>query len=183
MPAAPGGPRLLLRRLREAMAEPVTPQARLDRIVVLIAANVIAEVCSVYVTRMRADEGLVGLIARTAEPLALSDAQSHPDFSYRPETGEEIYHAFLGVPLLRAGNTLGVLVVQNKTYRVYSEEEIEALQTTAMVLSEMIASGELQALAPGAGSVVRRPVTQRGVALAARLGLGHRVLHAPPLIV
>ncbi len=138
MPAAPGGPRLLLRRLREAMAEPVSPQARLDRIVVLIAANVVAEVCSVYVlrddntlelfateglnreavhqTRMRADEGLVGLIARTAEPLSLSDAQNHPAFSYRPETGEEAYHAFLGVPLLRAGNTLGVLTVQNKTY-------------------------------------------------------------------
>ncbi|GJE26693.1 phosphoenolpyruvate--protein phosphotransferase [Methylobacterium organophilum] len=205
MPAAPGGPRLLLRRLREAMAEPVSPQQRLDRIVVLIAANVIAEVCSVYVlrddqtlelfateglnreavhlTRMRADEGLVGLIARTAEPLSLSDAQSHPDFSYRPETGEEIYHAFLGVPLLRAGNTLGVLVVQNKTYRVYSEEEIEALQTTAMVLSEMIASGELQALAPGAGSAARRPVSQRGVALADGIGLGHVVLHEPRIVV
>ncbi|WP_342149155.1 phosphoenolpyruvate--protein phosphotransferase [Methylorubrum sp. SB2] len=205
MPAAPGGPRLLLRRLREAMAEPVSPQARLDRIVVLIAANVIAEVCSVYVvrddntlelfateglnrdavhiTRLRADEGLVGLIAKTAEPLALSDAQSHPSFSYRPETGEEIYHAFLGVPLLRAGNTLGVLVVQNKTYRVYSEEEIEALQTTAMVLSEMIASGELQALAPGAGSAARRPVSPRGVALADGIGLGHVVLHEPRIVV
>ena len=205
MPAAPGGPRLLLRRLREAMAEPVSPQARLDRIVVLIAANVIAEVCSVYVvrddntlelfateglnrdavhiTRLRADEGLVGLIAKTAEPLALSDAQSHPAFSYRPETGEEIYHAFLGVPLLRAGNTLGVLVVQNKTYRVYSEEEIEALQTTAMVLSEMIASGELQALAPGAGSAARRPVSPRGVALADGIGLGHVVLHEPRIVV
>ena len=205
MPAAPGGPRLLLRRLREAMAEPVSPQARLDRIVVLIAANVIAEVCSVYVlrddntlelfateglnreavhlTRMRADEGLVGLIAQTAEPLSLSDAQSHPAFSYRPETGEEAYHAFLGVPLLRAGNTLGVLVVQNKTYRVYSEEEIEALQTTAMVLSEMIASGELQGLAPGAGSAARRAVSQRGVALAEGIGLGHVVLHEPRIVV
>ncbi|WP_336487157.1 phosphoenolpyruvate--protein phosphotransferase [Methylobacterium nigriterrae] len=205
MPAAPGGPRLLLRRLREAMAEPVSPQARLDRIVVLIAANVIAEVCSVYVlrddntlelfateglnreavhlTRMRADEGLVGLIAQTAEPLSLSDAQSHPAFAYRPETGEEAYHAFLGVPLLRAGNTLGVLVVQNKTYRVYSEEEIEALQTTAMVLSEMIASGELQTLAPGAGSAARRPVSQRGVALAEGIGLGHVVLHEPRIVV
>ncbi len=205
MPAAPGGPRLLLRRLREAMAEPVSPQARLDRIVTLIAANVIAEVCSVYVlsddnilelfateglnreavhlTRLRADEGLVGLIAKTAEPLSLSDAQSHPAFSYRPETGEEAYHAFLGVPLLRAGNTLGVLVVQNKTYRVYSEEEIEALQTTAMVLSEMIASGELQALAPGAGSAARRAVSQRGVALADGIGLGHVVLHEPRIVI
>ncbi|GJD93696.1 phosphoenolpyruvate--protein phosphotransferase [Methylobacterium iners] len=205
MPAAPGGPRLLLRRLREAMAEPVSAQARLDRIVTLIAANVIAEVCSVYVlrddnilelfateglnreavhlTRMRSDEGLVGLIAKTAEPLSLSDAQSHPAFSYRPETGEEVYHAFLGVPLLRAGNTLGVLVVQNRTYRVYSEEEIEALQTTAMVLSEMIASGEMQALAPGTGSAVRRPVSQRGVALADGIGLGHVVLHEPRIVV
>lgn len=205
MPAAPGGPRLLLRRLREAMAEPVSPQARLDRIVVVIAANVIAEVCSVYVlrddntlelfateglnreavhlTRMRADEGLVGLIAQTAEPLSLSDAQTHPAFSYRPETGEEAYHAFLGVPLLRAGNTLGVLTVQNKTYRVYSDEEIEALQTTAMVLSEMIASGELQGLAPDAGTAARRAVTARGVVLADGIGLGHVVLHEPRIVV
>ncbi|MGF3022357.1 phosphoenolpyruvate--protein phosphotransferase [Methylobacterium aquaticum] len=205
MPAAPGGPRLLLRRLREAMAEPVGPQARLDRIVVLIASNMVAEVCSVYVLRddgnlelfateglnreavhlttMRAGEGLVGLIAATAEPLSLSDAQSHPAFSYRPETGEEAYHAFLGVPLLRAGNTLGVLVVQNRTYRVYSEEEIEALQTTAMVLAEMIASGELQALSPGTVSASRRALSQGGVALADGVGLGHVVLHEPRIVV
>jgi phosphotransferase system enzyme I (PtsP) len=152
MPAALGGPRVLLRRLREIMAEPVSAQDRLDKIVILIAANMVAEVCSVYVMRgdgtlelfateglnreavhlttMRAGEGLVGLIASTAEPLSLSDAQSHPAFSYKPETGEEIYHGFLGVPLLRAGNTLGVLVVQNRTHRVYAEEEIEALLTT-----------------------------------------------------
>ena len=136
---APGGPRLLLRRLREVMAEPVTAQARLDRIVVLIASNMVAEVCSVYVARadgplelfateglnreavhlttMRPGEGLVGLIAATAEPLALSDAQNHPAFSYKPETGEEIYQSFLGVPVLRSGATLGVLVVQNRARR------------------------------------------------------------------
>ncbi|ACL55158.1 phosphoenolpyruvate--protein phosphotransferase [Methylobacterium nodulans] len=205
MPAAPGGPRLLLRRLREAMAEPVSAQARLDRIVVIIAANMVAEVCSVYVLRddgmlelfateglnreavhlttMRAGEGLVGLIAASAEPLSLSDAQSHPAFSYRPETGEEIYHAFLGVPLLRAGNTMGVLVVQNRTYRVYSEEEIEALQTTAMVLAEMIASGDLQALSPGTVNATRRSLSQSGVALAEGVGLGHVVLHEPRIVV
>ena len=163
-----GGPRLLLRRLREVMAEPVSPQARLDKIVVHIAANMVAEVCSVYVLRadgrlelyateglnreavhlttLRTGEGLVGLIAETAEPLALADAQLHPSFMYRPETGEEIYSSFLGVPILRGGNTLGVLVVQNKARRAYPEEEIEALQTTAMLLAEMIASGELQSL-------------------------------------
>ena len=202
MRGAYGGPRVLLRRLREVMAEPVTAQERLDRIVVLIASNMVAEVCSVYVLRvdgtlelyateglnreavhltsLRVGEGLVGLIAREAEPLNLADAQSHPSFAYRPETGEEIYHSFLGVPVLRAGNTLGVLVVQNKAHRVYSEEELEALQTTAMVLAEMIASGELTSLArPGAEPAVRRPETRAGVALAEGIGLGHVVLYEP----
>ena len=196
---------MLLRRLREIMAEPVSPQARLDRIVVLIAANMVAEVCSLYVMRaggelelfateglnreavhrttLRAGEGLVGLIASTAEPLALPDAQAHPAFSYRPETGEEVYHAFLGVPLLRAGNTLGVLVVQNRTYRAYAEEEMEALQTTAMVLAEMLASGELQALAPGAETVLRRSLQGRGAPLSEGVGLGHVVLHEPRVVV
>lgn len=206
MPSAPGGPRLLLRRLREIMAEPVGAQDRLDKIVTQIAANMVAEVCSVYVMRgdgvlelfateglnreavhltvMRSGEGLVGLIASTAEPLSLSDAQSHPAFSYKPETGEEIYHAFLGVPLLRAGNTMGVLVVQNKTYRVYTEEEIEALQTTAMVVAEMVASGELQALAPvDTGIALRRAVYQKGASLAEGVGLGHVVLHEPRVVI
>src|SRR5215208_3192416 len=206
MPAALGGPRVLLRRLREIMAEPVSAQDRLDKIVILIAANMVAEVCSVYVMRgdgtlelyateglnreavhqttMRSGEGLVGLIATTAEPLALSDAQTHPAFAYKPETGEEIYHAFLGVPLLRAGNTLGVLVVQNRTYRVYAEEEIEALQTTAMVVAEMLATGELQALAPAdTETALRRPLHQRGVSLADGVGLVHVVLHEPRVVV
>ncbi|MCZ8185175.1 MAG: phosphoenolpyruvate--protein phosphotransferase [Beijerinckiaceae bacterium] len=197
------GPRVLLRRLREVMSEPANAQARLDRIVVLIASNMVAEVCSVYVARadntlelyateglnreavhlttMRLDEGLVGLIAREAQPLALSDAQSHPAFSYKPETGEEIYASFLGVPILRGGNALGVLVVQNRAARVYSEEEIEALQTTAMVLAEMIAGGELESLArPGSGgTVVRRSLALMAQPIAEGVGLGHVVLHEP----
>jgi phosphotransferase system enzyme I (PtsP) len=206
MRGALGGPRVLLRRLREIMAEPVNAQVRLDRIVVLIAGNMVAEVCSVYVMRadgtlelyateglnreavhlttMRAGEGLVGLIAKEATPLALADAQSHPAFSYKPETGEEIYHGFLGVPILRAGDTLGVLVVQNRARRGYNEEEIEALQTTAMVVAEMIASGELQAIAtPGADIAVKRPLSLKGVMLAEGVGLGHVVLHEPRVVV
>ena len=206
MRGALGGPRVLLRRLREVMAEPVSAQDRLDKIVVLIAANMVAEVCSVYVLRvdqtlelyateglnrdavhltvMSVDEGLVGHVAREAESLALSDAQAHPEFAYRPETGEEIYNSFLGVPILRGGNTLGVLVVQNRARRTYTEEEIEALQTTAMVLAEMIASGELTALAkPGAEPAVRRPLHLKGTALADGLGLGHVVLHEPRIKV
>src|SRR6201987_4173901 len=206
MRGALGGPRVLLRRLREVMAEQVSAQERLDKIVVLIAANMVAEVCSVYVLRvdgtlelyateglnktavhqtvLRSDEGLVGLVAREARSINLSDAQAHPAFSYRPETGEEIYHSFLGVPVLRAGNTLGVLVVQNRAHRTYSEEEEEALQTTAMVLAEMIASGELSALArPGAEPAARRPLHMSGAAIADGIGLGHVVLHEPGVVV
>jgi phosphotransferase system enzyme I (PtsP) len=206
MRGALGGPRLLLRRLREVMAEPISPQARLDKIVIHIAANMVAEVCSVYVLRadgrlelfateglnreavhltmMRISEGLVGLIAETAEPLALSDAQHHPAFSYRPETGEEIYSSFLGVPILRGGNTLGVLVVQNRARRTYSEEEVEALQTTAMLLAELIASGELQSLGlPGNEIVLHRPIALKGAPIAEGVGLGHAVLHEPRIVV
>jgi phosphotransferase system enzyme I (PtsP) len=206
MRGALGGPRVLLRRLREVMAEPVSAQERLDKIVVLIAANMVAEVCSVYVLRvdatlelyateglnrdavhhtvMKSDEGLVGLVASQASAINLSNAQSHPAYSYRPETGEEIYHSFLGVPILRAGNTLGVLVVQNRARRTYSEEEVEALQTTAMVMAEMIASGELSALAPpGAEPAAGRSVHVKGSALSEGIALGHVVLHEPRVVV
>src|SRR5262250_1860121 len=206
MRSASGGPRVLLRRLREVMAEKVSAQERLDKIVVLIAANMVAEVCSTYVLRhdgtlelyateglkreavhqtvLKADEGLVGLVSSEANPINLSDAQAHPAFSYRAETGEEIYHSFLGVPILRAGNTLGVLVVQNRARRTYSEEEVEALQTTAMVLAEMIASGELSALAqPGHEPAVRRSLRLEGSVLNDGIALGHVVLHEPRVVV
>ncbi|AXK82055.1 phosphoenolpyruvate--protein phosphotransferase [Pseudolabrys taiwanensis] len=206
MRGALGGPRVLLRRLREVMAEPVSAQDRLDKVVVLIAANMVAEVCSVYVLRvdgtlelyateglkreavhqtvLRTHEGLVGLVASEANPINLSDAQAHPAFSYRPETGEEIYHSFLGVPILRAGNTLGVLVVQNRARRTYTEEEEEALQTTAMVLAEMIASGELSSLArPGAEPAARHAMQVSGTSLADGIALGHVVLHEPRVVI
>src|SRR3982075_2608039 len=206
MRGALGGPRVLLRRLREVMAEKVSAQERLDKIVVLIAANMVAEVCSVYVLRvdgtlelyateglnkaavhqtvLRSDEGLVGLVASEANPINLSEAQNHPAFSYRVETGEEIYHSFLGVPVLRAGNTLGVLVVQNRARRTYTEEEEEALQTTAMVRAEMIASGELSAIAkPGAEPAARRPLQLTGMALNDGIALGHVVLHEPRVVI
>jgi phosphotransferase system enzyme I (PtsP) len=188
------------------MAEPISAQARLDKIVTLIAANMVAEVCSAYVLRsdgvlelyateglkreavhkasLRVGEGLVGTIAEEALPLNLSDAQAHPSFQYLPETGEEIYNSFLGVPILRAGRTLGVLVVQNRARRTYHEEEVEALQTTAMVLAEMIAVGELASLSrPGTSIDLKRPVQLTGIALGEGVGLGHVVLHEPRVVV
>jgi phosphotransferase system enzyme I (PtsP) len=207
MPLSSLGPRVLLRRLREVMARPETAQKKLDTIVTLIASNMVAEVCSLYVMRpgqllelyateglkreavhkskLRVGEGLVGTIAAEAQLLNLADAQSHPAFKYLPETGEEIYHSFLGVPILRGGVTIGVLVVQNRTSRLYSEDEEEALQTTAMVLAEVIASGELEevALAVAADVAHVRSHHLRGNNLAEGIALGHVVLHEPRIVI
>lgn len=206
MRPGPAGPRILLRRLREVMAEPIRPQDRLDKIVSQIASNMVAEVCSIYVLRsdnvlelfateglnreavhkasLNVGQGLVGLIASAAEPLNLSDAQAHPAFAYLPETGEEIYNAFLGVPILRAGSTLGVLVVQNRARRVYSEEEVEALQTIAMIFAEMIVGDELKALLSNQMQLNRqRAAMLNGLAFAEGIGLGHVVLHEPRVVV
>lgn len=200
------GPRVLLKRLRELMAEALEPQERLDRIVREIASNMVAEVCSLYVLRadavlelyatvglnpgsvhlaqLRLGQGLVGTIAASARALNLSDAQLHPAFAYLPETGEEIYHSFLGVPVLRAGRTLGVLVVQNRTKRHYRDDELEALETTAMVIAEMIATGDLARLTrPGLELDLTRPASFSGMSFNEGVGLGHVVLHEPRIVV
>jgi phosphotransferase system, enzyme I, PtsP len=201
------GTRRLLRRLRDIMAGSGTSQERLDRIVRIVAAEMVAEVCSAYVmragevlelfateglrpeavhrTRLRIGEGLVGVIAATARPLALADAQSHPDFAYRPETGEEIYHSLMGVPILRGGRVLGVLVVQNRSLRHYSEDEIEVLLTIAMVVAELAATGELVnpleiAQSQGGGLLPLRLV---GIRLNPGLAIAPAVLHEPRLLI
>jgi len=202
MAATIGAPRVLLRHLRQTMALREGGEAKLARIVVDIAANMVAEVCSIYLrrrdesmelvateglnpeavhnTHLARGEGLVGLVAMQAEAVNLPEAQDHPSFSYRPETGEEVYHSFLGVPVLRQGQVIGVLTVQNQTQRHYSEEEVEALQIVAMVLAEMIASNQL---GPSrAGSSGARQIA-KGVSLSDGIALGQAVLHVPRVAV
>lgn len=201
------GSRLLLRRLRDVMAGKGSAQERLNRVVTLIAADMVAEVCSCYImragevlelfateglkpeavhkTRLRVGEGLVGDIAAHARSLALADAQSHPNFAYRPETGEEIFHSWMGVPILRGGRVLGVLVVQNRTRRNYTEEEVEALETIAMVLAELVASGGLvsrEEMRPADG-IALLPVRLEGTSLNGGLALGQAVLHEPRVML
>lgn len=202
MSAPLGSPRVLLRRLREIMALPESGEAKLAKIVVEIAAIMVAEVSSIYIcrrdgsmelfateglnpeavhkTHMARGEGLVGLVAQRGEPVNLPEAQDHPSFSYRPETGEDIYHSFLGVPVLSHARTVGVLTVQNKTQRHYSEEEVEALQIIAMALAELVASGEL-----GTGQAVGLTSShvRKGAVLSSGIALGHAILHVPRVAV
>jgi phosphotransferase system enzyme I (PtsP) len=203
------GPRILLRQIREALggagAGATPAQDRLNMVVRIIARSMVAEVCSIYLrrasgelelfateglnpdavhnTRLRPGEGLVGEVARMAQPISLSDAPSHPSFSYRPETGEDPYHAFLGAPLLRGGRAIGVLVVQNRTERRYDEEEVEDIQTIAMVLSETVSSGELLALDElrDVELAPHRPERLKGQKFSDGLAFGHVVLHEAPL--
>lgn len=207
MPTEKGGSRALLRALRAVMAGPGDGQQRLDKIVRLVASNMVAEVCSIYLkrdehtlelcateglkpesvhaARLRVGQGLVGRIAERAEPLATSDAQSAPGFRYLPETGEEIYHSFVGVPIQRLGEVLGVLVVQNEARRHYTEDEVEALEIVAMVISEMAEAGaflDSAGLATGPG---RRtgPVVFEGVGVCEGVAEGVVHLHEPRLVV
>ena len=201
------GTRRLLGRVRDLMAGEGSAENRLDAIVRIIAAELVAEVCSVYVlragevlelfatqglkqeaihqTRLRVGEGLVGHIAAEGVPLALSDAQSHPNFAYRPETGEEIYHSLMGVPIRRGGKVLGVLVVQNRTQRTYTQEEQETLETVSMVMAELVASGELvdpKELQQADGNATL-PLRIKGIRLNGGIAIGEAVFHRPRIVV
>lgn len=204
MSPASAAPRILMRRLREIMARPGEPQARLDAIVSQIALIMVAEVCSLYLrrpdgslelfateglkreavhnTHLARGEGLVGLIAEKAELINIHEAQDHPAFSYRPETGEEVYHSFLGMPIMRGGRTLGVITVQNKARKVYAVEEVEALETTAMLVAELITSGELD---DGVGDLTDRTQSRHfsGTSISDGIALGHAVLHEPRVMI
>jgi phosphotransferase system enzyme I (PtsP) len=194
-----------MRRLREIMSEPGDGQARLDKIVKQIAGVMVAEVCSIYLkrqdgslelfateglnvsavhtTRMNRGEGLVGRSAELNITVNEPEASSHPAFSYRPETGEEVYHSLLAVPVQRSGQVLGVLVVQNRTPKDYSDEDVEVLQATAMVVAEHIVSGAVA----GAGAAIELSKSMSslidGEAISEGIALGHVVLHEPRIVV
>jgi phosphotransferase system, enzyme I, PtsP len=201
------GSRRLLRLLRDLMKGSGSSQDRLDKVVDLIAQDIVAEVCSMYLmrkgevlelfaskglkpaavhkTRMRVHEGLVGLIAAQARPFALADAQSHPNFAYFPETGEEVYLSLMGVPIMRGGHVLGVLVVQNRTRRNYTEEEVEALETVAMVLAELIAGDRLLDLTAedAGGDNDAMPARLSGIILNEGLAIGTAVPHQRGIVI
>ncbi|TMV07747.1 phosphoenolpyruvate--protein phosphotransferase [Ruegeria sediminis] len=197
--------RKLLKRLREEMASEAAGQERLDRITHLIADSMRCEVCSIYLfrdeetlelcateglapeavhqTRMRMGEGLVGRVAKYGQVINTPDAPSAKGFRYMPETGEERFSSFLGVPVQRLGEKLGVLVVQSRNAREFSADEVYALEVVAMVLAEM---AELGAFI-GEGAALS-PLHQQSVVLTggpAQEGSaeGHVWLHEPRVVV
>ncbi|MEO0464665.1 MAG: phosphoenolpyruvate--protein phosphotransferase [Pseudomonadota bacterium] len=200
--SAASSARQILTRLHEVMASRLHAQAKLDRVVEIIGQSLTSEVCSIYllregmlelfatrglnktavhVTRMAIGEGLTGVIADNVETLNLAEARAHPDFQYRAETGEEKFHSFAGVPIVYRERAVGVLCVQHVEPRRYEEVEIEALQTTAMVLSELITNAELvdEEQARGLTQEQTGPQTLKGLTLVKGLGAGEAVYHQP----
>lgn len=195
---------VLLRRMHDAVAQEGSAQERLDHLTRVIASHVVADVCSIYLrrpddelelysteglnreavhkTRLKWGEGLVGLVAESHSPLVTDHAPDHPAFAYRPETGEEKLNAFLGVPLIRSGKTLGVLVIQNKAARNYSDEEVEAVQAVATLLAEISASGELLSQEETAvvGEMLHRPEHLKGFGIVGGVVSGRAVFLQPP---
>ena len=155
--------RILLKRLKKTLSELGEAQARLNKIVKIIADSMNSEVCSIYLinrynilelyateglrskavhySQLNVGQGLVGKIAATAEPIKTSQASKTKGFRYLPETGEEIYNSFLGVPIQRLGKMLGVLVIQNLKNREFTEDDVYGLEIVAMVIAEMAELG------------------------------------------
>ena len=198
--------REILKGLHEVMASRSGAQAKLNKVVKIIAEAMASEVCSIYllrdgvlelfatvglnqsavhVTKLALGEGLVGTIAEQVAVLNLDEASRHPEFAYRPETGEEIFHSFAGVPIVRKERAIGVLAVQHADPRPYDDLEIEALQTVAMVLSELIANAGLVDKATSSGAAARdaSPVRLQGLKLVVGMAKGHAVYHQPRVLI
>ncbi|MGZ8997903.1 MAG: phosphoenolpyruvate--protein phosphotransferase, partial [Allosphingosinicella sp.] len=196
----------ILTGLHNVMAARTGAQAKLNKVVKIIAEAMASEVCSIYllrdgllelfatvglnqsavhVTKLALGEGLVGTIAKGAAILNLAEAASHPEFAYRPETGEELFHSFAGVPIVRKERAIGVLAVQHADPRAYDELEIEALQTVAMVLSELIANAGLadKASADPSGNRDSGLARLTGLKLVTGMARGHAVYHQPRVLI
>lgn len=197
--------RKLLLRLREAMAEDAAGQARLDKITRLIASSMGTEVCSIYLfrdaetlelcateglnpdsvhqTRLRVGEGLVGRVAKRRRVVNTADAPSERGFRYMPETGEEIYSSFCGIPIQRLGETLGVLVVQSRESRNFSSDEVYALEVVAMVLAEMTELGAFVGEGAALSPLHQQSVLIKGGTAQEGAAEGQVWLHEPRVVV
>ncbi len=155
-----------LREIVEKVSRVVDVHAALDLLVKETCLALRTECCTVYFANeekqrlelmatqglnfrgnsihIKFSEGLVGRVKRTAEPLNLAEVAKHPDFKFFPQLGEDIYHSFLGTPIIYRKQVLGVLVIQQKTPRLFSEMEESFLVTLAAQLAVLIAHAQSQ---------------------------------------
>src|SRR6188768_234749 len=204
--SAAAAARSILTQLHEVMAARTHAQGKLNQVVEIIGEALDSEVCSIYllrdgvlelfatrglnqaavhVTKLGVGEGLTGTIAQNIETLNLAEAATHPEFQYIPETGEEKFHSFAGVPIVRRERAIGVLTVQHVEPRRYEEIETEALQTVAMVLAELIHNA---GLADEEGSSSAEAATSgqlviEGLQLVKGLAIGQAVFHQPRITI
>ncbi|MBN7798061.1 phosphoenolpyruvate--protein phosphotransferase [Parahaliea mediterranea] len=150
-------PLLELTRIVQAAAQASSDADQVELIVESIHRAVGVDVCSLYIsqpdhsmllaasrgldprsvghTLLPEGTGLVGLAARSRHPVNVAEASAHPDFRYVAETHEDAFHSFCGVPLVRGGQVIGVLVVQSREARLMSEEELAFLVTLSTQLA------------------------------------------------
>ncbi len=197
--------RTLLQNLRDTLAEDGDGQERLDHITQLVSESMETEACSIYLrrdrqtlelcatkglnkdavhqTRMRVGEGLVGRVAKQASPINTENAPQEKGFRYMPETNEEVFSSFLGVPIQRLGEVLGVLIVQSKDSRKYSDDEIYAVEVVAMVIAEMKELGAFTGEGEAMTAPHQRAHLFRGGSAQEGAAKGIVLLHDPKIVI
>ncbi len=194
-----------LRSIVQAVNSAKDLRSALDIIVTRVSEAMDTEVCSVYLLDSDIDghvlmaseglkqeavghvslavgEGLVGLVAKQAEPVNLVDADKHPSFHYLPETGEEPFKSFLGVPIIHHRSVLGVLVVQNRERRRFDEGEEAFLITLSAQLAGVIAHAEATGAIEGTSPSGHKTADTAfsGISGSSGVAIGHAVVVFPP---
>jgi len=187
----------ILKRIVQESASAASPTKQMAYIVSAVRAAMHVSVCSLYIANddgaltltatdgldpesvgrvmLPAGEGLVGAVARSSHPINLEDAEQHPDYRYFPETHEERYQAFLGVPLVHLRRQVGVLVVQESQRRKFTADEEAFLVTIAaqlagtLFLDRVWISSETE--------VAKVPQSQRVIGVKGAVGIGIGTIH------
>ena len=187
----------ILKRIVQESASAASPTKQMAYIVSAVRAAMQVSVCSLYIASddgaltltatdgldpesvgrvmLPAGEGLVGAVARSSHPINLEDAEQHPDYRYFPETHEERYQAFLGVPLVHLRRQVGVLVVQESQRRKFTADEEAFLVTIAaqlagtLFLDRVWISSETE--------VAKVPQSQRVIGVKGAVGIGIGTIH------
>jgi len=149
--------------------------------VLMATAGVGVDIESLGSIRLKTDEGVVGMVARRAEPINLADANKHPKYKKFKGVDHERFHAFLGVPIIHQRSVLGVLVVQRAEKKSFREDSVAFLVTLAAQLAGAIAHAEARGQGSSIEKIKSATVEQffRGQASAPGVGIGTAVVIFP----